>query len=236
MTAHVLPQLSWIVPMYRTADALPALLERIEATSQRCGIRAEAVLVDDACPERSADALDRLLPRNMPVRVVRLASNVGQDAALREGLRACRGEWAVLLDGDLQDPPEAVEALWRARGPGLDAVFAARQGKYESRGRLLTSRLYRATLAWVAGLPQGACLFVLLPRSTVEAVAASREQRPSLLACIAGHGRHFARVPVQRARRSAGESAYDSRARLSKALRSLWQSFLARRVRHFLRD
>jgi glycosyltransferase involved in cell wall biosynthesis len=217
--------------MYRTSDALPALLQRIEATTRRCDVSAEIILVDDACPERSADVFDTLPAPGVATRVLRLGVNVGQDAALREGLRACRGDWAVLLDGDLQDPPEAVEALWAARGEGVDAVFADRRGAYESGGRLLTSRIYRRTLAWLAGLPQGACLFVLLPRATIAAVAASRTSRPALLASIAAHGRRFARVPVQRARRGSGTSAYDPRARIAKAARSLWQAFLARRLR-----
>ena len=225
------PDLSWIVPMYRTATSLPELVQRIEATAACCGASSEIVLVDDACPEGSARGAARLPPAGpTTVRILRLERNQGQDGALREGLRACRGRWAVLLDADLQDPPEAVGQLWEARSAGFDAVFARRTGAYQTTGRLHTSRLYRRGLAWIGGLPYGACLFVMLSRPMIDAVAATRSPRITILAALAGAGRNFAIVPVQRSKRRHGRSAYSSRARLAKAARSLWQTFLARRL------
>jgi len=224
------PDLSWIVPMYRTAASLPELVQRIEATAACCGASSEIVLVDDACPEGSARCAARLPSAGPTLRILRLERNLGQDGALREGLRACRGRWAVLLDGDLQDPPEAVGRLWEARSTGIDAVFARRTGAYQTRGRLLTSRLYRRGLAWIGGLPHGACLFVMLSRPMIDAIAATRSPKTVILAALAGAGRDFAILPVQRSKRRHGRSAYSARARLAKAVRSLWQTFLARRL------
>jgi glycosyltransferase involved in cell wall biosynthesis len=228
------PDLSWIVPMYRTAASLPELVRRIETTAACCGASSEIVLVDDACPEGSARCAERLVAAGSALRILTLERNRGQDGALREGLRACRGRWAVLLDADLQDPPEAVERLWLARSAGSDAVFARRSGAYETSGRLLTSRLYRRGLAWIGGLPDGACLFVMLSRPMIDAIAATRSARTSILAALSGAGRDFAIVPVQRSTRRHGRSAYSARARLDKAARSLWQTFLARRLRRAL--
>lgn len=232
--APAAPELSWIVPMYRTAAALPELVRRIEATAAGCGAHSEIVLVDDGCPEGSAERAARLLPAHATLRILRLERNQGQDGALREGIRACRGRWAVLLDADLQDPPEAVARLWEARSAGVDAVFARRCGAYEASGRLLTSRVYRRALGWVGGLPHGACLFVLLGRPMIDAVAATHSPRIAILAVLAGAGRRFAIVPVQRSERPHGRSAYSAGGRLAKAARSLWQTFLARRLRRSL--
>jgi glycosyltransferase involved in cell wall biosynthesis len=216
--------------MYRTAAALPELVRGIERTAASCGAISEIVLVDDACPEGSALSASRLPPGAVAVRVLRLERNQGQDGALREGLRACRGRWAVLLDADLQDPPEAVARLWEARSPEIDAVFARRTGAYQAGGRLLTSRMYRRALEWVGGLPYGACLFVMLGRPMIDAITATRSPRIAILAALAAAGRRFVVVPVTRSKRPHGRSAYSARARLAKAARSLWQTFLARRL------
>jgi glycosyltransferase involved in cell wall biosynthesis len=165
------------------------------------------------------------------VRVVRLQSNAGQDGALRAGLRTCRGDWAVLLDADLQDPPEGAAALWARKDEGWDAIFAQRAGVYTTPARHFTSRLYRGLVSAVAGLPPRACLFVLLNRRLIDRIAATSRPRPSLLAAIAASRASCTSVEVMRAQRLQGKSAYTSLRRLDKGLASLWQVILHRHLR-----
>lgn len=221
--------LSWVVPLFRTATALPELLRRIEETSARCRVEPEIILVDDACPDGSGARARDLALNSLATRVVQLPWNHGQDAALREGLRCCRGDWAILLDGDLQDPPEAAAQLLSARH-GTDAVFASREGRYEGRIRLATSFLYRRCLERLGGFPRGACLFVLLGRPLIDEIAATHSARISLLAPLSRRGIVSTSVPVQRSVRPHGRSSYSSLARSRKAARALWQVLL---VRHF---
>jgi polyisoprenyl-phosphate glycosyltransferase len=225
------PTLSWIFPLYRTAAHLEELLRRVEATSASIGVSYEVVLVDDACPEGSGAAAERAARRREYVRVIRLTANAGQDGALRAGLRVCRGGWAVLLDADLQDPPEGAAALWARGHEGWDAIFAQRAGVYTTRTRHFTSRLYRGLVSVVAGLPPGACLFVLLNRRLIDRIASTSRPRLSLLAAIAASRASCTSVAVARAQRSQGRSAYTSWRRLDKALGSLWQMILHRRLR-----
>ena len=105
-----------------------------------------------------------------------------------------------------------------------DFVFARRTGTYTSRGRHATSRLFRAAVRRIGGLPAGACLFALMSRAMVERIAANERHRASLLAIIAA-AKDASRtsVPVARARRQHGESAYGTLARCAMAARSLWQ-------------
>lgn len=223
-------QLSWVAPMYRTRDFLEPLCERIGAASAALGLEHEILLVDDACPEGSADAAERIAAR-YPLRLVRLPRIAGQDSALRAGLRQCCAPWVVILDADLQDPPEAVASLWSEAQRGFDVVFANRHGRYESCGRLLTSRLYRRLASILGGLPEGAGLFALINRKTYLAVAGMDDAPVSLLAALARvHGR-YSSVPVLRSARSTGASAYGGLDRLRKAARSLLQLFLARHGR-----
>jgi glycosyltransferase involved in cell wall biosynthesis len=226
------PQLTWVFPLFRTAEQLDELIERVHRVSTTLLLSYEIILVDDACPEDCGERAQSIAALDARVRVLRLARNVGQDAALRQGMRLSRGCWTLILDADLQDPPEALRQLWplRDRDPGA-VLFARRTGAYTSRGRQLTSRAYRAAVARVGGLPRGACLFALLGRDVVDKINCTVVERFSLLALIAASGTRFASVPILRATRAAGVSSYSSFARCSKAALSLWQVFAARRLR-----
>src|SRR4030095_14968198 len=108
-------------------------------------------------------------------------------------------------------------------------LSARRTGAYRSPGRHLTSRLYRAAIRWVGGLPAGACLFALLSRAMGDRIAQVDGRHASLLAIIASASDAVcASVPIVRARRQQGESAYGTLARCAMAARSLWQMLAAR--------
>ena len=223
-------QLSWVLPLYRTAVQLEELLARIAQVSARLGLSYEVILVDDACPEGCGALAERLAGHDAHLRVLRLPRNGGQDQALRAGLRLSRGAWAVVLDADLQDPPEALERLWPRRNEGADAVFTRRTGRYSSFGRRLTSRMYRTAIEVVGGLPRGACLYVLLRRPLVDRINAAHGRRATLLALIAAARTRCISVTIVRSPRAVGVSSYSSLSRSRKAARSLWDMFVACRL------
>src|SRR5262249_32325475 len=131
----------------------------------------------------------------------------------------------------LQDPPEGVAALWARNHEGWDAIFARRAGVYTTPVRHLTSRAYRGLVSTMAGLPPGACLFVLLNRRLIDRIPATTRPPPSLLAAIAASRASCTSVEVVRAQRSEGRSAYTTLRRLDKGLGSLWQVILHRHLR-----
>jgi glycosyltransferase involved in cell wall biosynthesis len=217
----VTPGVSVVVPVYRTADVLPELHRRLGAALGDRGF--ELVLVDDACPEGSGAAAAALASADERVRVVSLPENVGQHAAALAGLRQAHGAWAVVMDGDLQDPPEAVPALLDAgRAAGVPVVFGGRRGRYESRARLLTSRAYKRTLALVAGVPVDAGIFMALDRSVVERLLAlDGRRRPSLVAMVGCTGAPMVSIPVERAARPSGRSSYGALGRIRLGYRAI---------------
>lgn len=223
-------QLSWVLPLYRTAAQLEELVARIHAVSARLDLTHEIVLVDDACPEGSGAIAERLARDDDRLRVLRLPRNGGQDPALRAGLARSRGTWTVILDADLQDPPEAVEHLWPHCVPGIGAVFTRRTGRYSSAGQRFTSRLYRAAIERIGDLPRGACLYVVLSRPMVDRINAAGGGRTTLLALIAATRLRCASVDIVRSPRMLGASAYTRFTRSAKAARSLWEMFAARRL------
>jgi polyisoprenyl-phosphate glycosyltransferase len=223
-----LPDLSWVVSMYRTSEFVEPLCVRAMETACALNLFCEIVLVDDACPEGSA-ALAERLTGIYPIRLHRLIRNQGQDVALRAGVRMCRGQWAFILDGDLQDPPEALAALWPLRSQ-YDAVFADRVGAYESHARLLSSRLYRRSMELVGGLPRGAGLFVLLNRRLVDTIACTHRSRVFILAVLAAARGRYISVRVPRRSRPNGTSSYSFGGRWRKGTMSLCQTIAARHL------
>ena len=215
------PEVSVVVPLYRTADALPELHRRTVAALE--GRAFELILVDDGCPEGSGRAAAALAADDERVQAVALRRNVGQHAAALAGLSRASAAWAVVLDGDLQDPPEAIPLLLDAgAAAGVPVVFAARRGRYESRTRLLTSRIYKRALALVAGVPADAGIFMSLDRRVVERlVALDGRRRPSLVAMVGCLRVPMTSIPVERAPRPSGRSSYRGRDRMSLGLRTI---------------
>ena len=207
-----------VVPVYGNEVTLEPLVTRLAAAlaDHDWSVR----LVVDASPDRSAAVATRLaadprvVPQVLPV-------NVGQHRALAAGLAAAEGADAwVCLDADLQDPPEAVPVLLdRLAAADVAAVFAGRRGSYEGPVRLLTGRLHRAVVARLTGLPPDAGAFLALDARARDAVL--RLSGPSLVAAIGAARLPVASVPVERAAREEGRSAWTARARLRQSVRTL---------------
>lgn len=213
-------EVSVVVPVFRNADTLPALVERLHATLERQGLAWEVVFVDDACPAGSWPVLASLAERVDEARALGLARNLGQHAAVLVGLSHARGQWCAIMDADLQDAPETLPALLDARGPDVAAIFGGRTGRYESAGRLFTGGLYRQTLNRLCGVPPDAGIYALLRRDLVERLLTMRVRYPSIVAMIGLTGMRAVSVRVRRASRAHGASSYDGRARLRSAARA----------------
>jgi glycosyltransferase involved in cell wall biosynthesis len=213
------PEVSVVVPVYCNASTLPELAERVDRSLSRRSY--ELVLVDDASPDGSRAAIDALARRDERVRAVRLDRNLGQHRAAMAGLARASGDWTVVMDADLQDPPEAIPSLLEAGQRGYSAVFAGRRGRYESRGRLLSSRVFKRTLALLTGLPPDAGMFLALDEGMRARLLAMRSNRPFLVAMVSCAGLPATSVPVARAPRAGGDSAYRGIGRVRSAARGL---------------
>jgi glycosyltransferase involved in cell wall biosynthesis len=214
---------SIVVPVYSNADTLEELHRRLCAVLEPVAPSFEIVFVDDACPAGSLAVLEALARCDRRVAVIVHERNAGQYRAVMTGLAHARGGCAVVLDADLQDPPEAVPQLLARLREGYGAVFAGRRGRYEGFSRRLTSRLFKTLLHLVAGTPVDAGLFVALSREMIDRLLAYNERRPFVVAMIGCTGLSLASVPVVRLERPAGWSAYSSWKRLTTGCNAiLW--------------
>ncbi|MEW6231237.1 MAG: glycosyltransferase family 2 protein [Chloroflexota bacterium] len=213
-TAQV-PEVGIVVPVYRNAETLQELCCRLRHVLESQQLPFEIIFVDDACPAGSLAILEQLALGDPRVAALALERNVGQHRAVLAGLSLVQGKWVVVMDADLQDPPEAIPDLLTKMQGGYAAVFAGRCGRYESFFRLLTSRLFKGLLHLLCGVPADAGLFVAMNRQMVERLLAFDEPRPFVVAMIGCTGLPLASIPVLRSQRLSGHSAY-----------TLWKRFM----------
>jgi glycosyltransferase involved in cell wall biosynthesis len=222
------PDLSVVVPVYRNAETLEELHRRLSRVLEHAGLSFEILFVDDACPEGSGLVLDRLVLADPRVTALSVQENGGQHRAVLLGLSRARGEWTVVMDGDLQDPPEEIPGLLQAGQAGALAVFAGRRGSYESSFRLFTSRVFKRTLHLLCGVPSDAGLFVALRRPAVDRLLSLPRRYPFVVAMIGASRVPMVSVPVVRERRRSGSSAYSQWCRVRSAASAFLWLFLWR--------
>jgi polyisoprenyl-phosphate glycosyltransferase len=136
------PLLSVVVPVYRCVGCLRHLHERLRASLSALTDDYELIYVDDRSPDDSWSVLVDLAARDPHVRLIRLSRNFGQHPAITAGLSAAQGRWTVVMDCDLQDPPEAIPRLYAKAKEGYDIVFARRTGLRNSWLRRVASGAY----------------------------------------------------------------------------------------------
>jgi glycosyltransferase involved in cell wall biosynthesis len=175
---------------------------------------AEVVLVDDGSADGSFDVMCKLHEADDRVRVLRLSRNFGHQVAITAGLDHARGNAVVIMDGDLQDPPEVVPALAEKWREGFDVVYAVRdERKGESRVKLATANWFYRLLGRMSEveMPRDAGDFRLIGRSVVDALRAMPEHHRYLRGMFAWVGYDQIGVHYSREARHAGRTKYPMR-------------------------
>jgi dolichol-phosphate mannosyltransferase len=206
---RTLSLLSVVAPVFNEDELVDEFHARVTAALE--GLPFELVLVDDGSTDGTALALDRLADSDPRVRVVSLSRNFGHQTALTAGLDHATGDAVVMLDADLQDPPELITTMldhWRA---GCDVVYAVRRARAgESRFKLSTARWFYAIFDHLAqiDLRRDSGDFRLLDRRALDALLAMRERNRFLRGMTVWVGFTQAAVPYSRDARYAGTTKY----------------------------
>jgi glycosyltransferase involved in cell wall biosynthesis len=178
------------------------------------GVRFELILVDDASRDRTPQLLDRLADSDPRVKVLHLSRNFGHQAALTAGLEHAKGDAVVMLDGDLQDPPEVIPEMLDHWYAGADVVYGVRQSRAgESRFKLTTASWFYGIFARLTklDLAKNAGDFRLLDRRALDAVLSMRERNRFLRGMTVWVGYVQTAVPYSRDARYAGQTKYTLR-------------------------
>jgi glycosyltransferase involved in cell wall biosynthesis len=215
--------LSIVVPIFNEEATLRELHRRL-SFALPSDEDWEFVLVDDGSTDTSWSVMVELAASDARLRLVRLSRNFGHQAALTAGLDAARGEAVVILDADLQDPPELIPDLVARWREGYDVVYAVRDVRDgENPLRLLAIRVFYKLLRRASGndIPENVGDFRLISRRVVEALAAMPERARFLRGMTSWVGFRQIGVSYRREARYAGESKYPVRKLVRLALDGL---------------
>lgn len=210
------PELSVVIPVFGCARQLDALYERLRAAIDPLTEDFELVLVDDASRDGAWPRLVTLAETDARVRVFGLSRNFGQDAAITAGLARARGRWVIVMDCDLQEPPEAIPELYARAHEGFEVVRTERGARGHSRLRRLASGIYRRVLLEETAHPEYSNMS-LLSRRAVDAFNQMQDRDREYHLMLDWLGFDSAVVPIAFVPR-AGESSYTARTLIRVAL------------------
>lgn len=207
------PVLSVVVPLYNEAETVAPLLARIGDVAERlrAGFDCEIVLVNDGSTDGTAAAIRREMERRPHVVLVNLSRNFGHQLAATAGMEIASGDAIVLMDGDLQDPPELIETFVRKWREGYDVVYAVRRARPgESPFKLLTARAFYRIIKRLTkvAIPLDAGDFRLMSRRVVNALRRSPERNRFLRGMVSWVGFNQTAIEYDRDVRYAGKTKY----------------------------
>jgi dolichol-phosphate mannosyltransferase len=173
----------------------------------------ELVFVDDRSPDGAWAVLADLAARDQRVHAVRLSRNFGQHAAITAGLAECRGTWVVVMDCDLQDPPEEIPRLLEKAREGYEIVLTKRVGRKHSWRRRVAGRAYFRIRNFFMRMDMSTdySSLSLLSRKVVDAFLDVRDRDRQYMLIIHWLGFSRGEIEVEHADRAAGRSSYSTR-------------------------
>lgn len=203
-------ELSVVVPVYGCKECLEELHRRLDKEVKKITSSYEVVFVDDRSPDGAWPVLEALAQTDSHVKAVRLSRNFGQHAAITAGLAASQGEWTVVMDCDLQDPPEAIASLYERAKVGFDMVLGRRKQRSHSPLRLLLARIYFKLLNTFMGtnIDGGFGTFSILSRKVVDAYLSLGERDRHYLFVLHWLGFNQGTIEFDHSERAAGTSSY----------------------------
>ncbi len=219
-----LPVFSVIAPIYNEQDNLPELYRRVSAVLDSTGETWELILVDDGSRDGSTEIIRTLAQKDVHVRPVIFARNFGHQIAVTAGLDYSRGQAVVIIDADLQDPPELILEMIEKWREGYEVVYAVRaEREGETWFKTFTASFFYRIISRITdvSIPLDTGDFRLIDRKVVNVLNSMRERHRFLRGMSAWVGFKQVGVEYKRAARYAGETKYPFRKMLRLALNAI---------------
>jgi glycosyltransferase involved in cell wall biosynthesis len=205
------PVISVVVPVYREEANIRPFLRRVEPVLGRLG-RYEILFCLDPSPDATEAVILEEIKRNPSIGLLVLSRRFGQPSAVMAGLRYCAGDSCVVIDVDLQDPPELIEELYARLREGFDVVYAKRRSRRgETMSKLFVSWLGYKLINWVAdvSIPRNTGDFRIMSRRVVDHLVSLKEGHGFLRGLVAFVGFRQTFVEYDRDRRAQGRGKYN---------------------------
>jgi dolichol-phosphate mannosyltransferase len=204
-------ELSVIVPVFEEEKTIPVFLERVAKVLGKITSNYEILFCLDPGRDRSEEIIQEYIRKDPRVRLVVFTRRFGQPSATTAGIELCGGRACVVIDVDLQDPPELIEEMYRKWKDGYDVVYAQRHSR---KGETVPKRIVSFLGYWLINrisdvpIPRNTGDFRLLDRTVIEALKGLRETHGFLRGLVAYVGYKQTSVLYDRDKRPAGRSKY----------------------------
>jgi dolichol-phosphate mannosyltransferase len=212
------------VPVYNELESLPELHRRVTEVMSAQGEAWELILIDDGSTDGSREWIQDLARSDAHVQPVIFARNFGHQIAVTAGLDKCRGQALVIMDADLQDPPEVIPQLIEKWREGYEVVYAVRaEREGETWFKKITAAVFYRIINRITDvdIPLDTGDFRLMDRQVIDVLASMREKHRFPRAMVAWVGFRQTGVPYLRAARYAGETKYPFQKMLRLALNAV---------------
>lgn len=219
-----MPKYSLIIPIYNEEETIPELYRRVSDVMDSLDDSVELILINDGSRDCSLNLMRQLQERDARVCYISFARNFGHQAAVTAGLNFARGQVIVVLDADLQDPPELIPKMIESWQAGYHVVYAQRtKRKKESWFKRLTAYVFYRLLRQLADvdIPADTGDFCLMDRQVVEVLNSMPERNRYIRGLRAWIGFRQTAVKFERDPRFAGEVKYTFKKSLALAVNSL---------------
>ena len=216
-------EISIVAPVYKCGDCIPELYRQLVDALDPLVSSFEIVLVNDACPADSWEAVQAVAARDSRVKAINLSRNFGQHYAIAAGLHYSSGNWVVVMDADLQDRPAEVPKLYRKALEGYDIVYALRHERQDRWTKRMLSRAFSLVYNILSDikLDPKACNFSIASRLVIDSYCRLKELNRSYHLMLRWLGFHSTYLSVEHGERYSGESAYTFRRGVMLAVESI---------------
>jgi len=211
MDSHKKPLLSLVIPVYNEEEVLEASFQRMDAAMRSTGYEYEIVYVNDGSRDGTLAQLRELAAAHAQVKVLSFSRNFGHQLATTCGMDAAKGDALIIIDVDLQDPPELIPQMVKLWEDGADIVYGKRmKRKGETFLKKITAALYYRLLAWMSAypIPLDTGDFRLIGRNVADQFLQMREHNRFLRGMSAWMGYHAVPIEYERQERFAGKTKY----------------------------
>lgn len=213
--------ISVVIPVYKNCHSLDKLSNRLMTSLST--YEYEIIFVNDGSPDETLSKLEILSLKYSQIRHITLSKNIGQQKATLEGLKVVLGNEIVVMDGDLQDSPELIPALYKAVTSKKNTVFVKRKGIYQSIGRMLSSILFKKIIQSISGLHYRAGSYYIFDRAILSKVIllASKCKYPYMSIIVAHIASQVSYIAADRSK-SIGSSGYGFITRTRAAIMAVY--------------
>lgn len=203
-------EISVVIPVYDCKECLSELCIRLHNVLTPLASSYEILLVNDESDDASWELICRLTKKYSRVKGIRLSKNFGQHYAITAGVEAAHGNWVVVIDCDLQDPPEEIDTLYRTARHGYDIVFTQRINRHDRFSKRIYSACFSYIFELLTGMKSNPAIgnFSICSRQVIDSFKTLKEHNRSYLQALRWMGFKHITIPIKHNLRYKGTTTY----------------------------